>query len=59
VAPVNNLVPVFGGLFGVLFLGEPVATYHLTAAALVGIGICCAESGRRDAAPSAPHRARP
>ncbi len=58
VAPVNNLVPVFGGLFGVLFLGEPVATYHLTAAALVGIGIWCAESGRRDAAASAPHRAR-
>lgn len=45
VAPVNNLVPLFGGLFGILFLGEPLAQYHLVAAALVGLGIWCAESG--------------
>lgn len=45
-APFNNLVPLFGALFAILFLGEPVASYHLTAAALVGLGIWAAESGR-------------
>lgn len=46
-APFNNLVPVFGAGLGVVLLGEPLASYHATAAALVALGIWCAESGAR------------
>ncbi|RYF63656.1 MAG: DMT family transporter [Comamonadaceae bacterium] len=39
-----NLVPVFGPLLAVLVLGEPLATYHAVALALVLGGIWIAES---------------
>lgn len=45
-APYNNLVPIFGALFGMLLLGEPLHGYHLAASALVAVGILTAESGR-------------
>lgn len=34
-----NLVPVFGAILAVIFLGERIAVYHLAGAALVGCGI--------------------
>ncbi len=41
-----NLVPIFGAVFAVVLLGEPLAPYHLTAMALVVGGIALAQSGR-------------
>jgi drug/metabolite transporter (DMT)-like permease len=35
----SNLVPVYGALLAVLLLGEPLRPYHVTAAALVAVGI--------------------
>ena len=44
----TNLVPVFGSLFAVLFLGEPFHAYHVAALILVIGGILIAETiGRR------------
>lgn len=44
----TNLVPVFGALFAVLFLGEPFHFYHAVALVLVVGGILIAETiGRR------------
>jgi drug/metabolite transporter (DMT)-like permease len=41
-----NLVPVFGALMAVALLGEPFATYHVVALALVVGGIAIAQRGR-------------
>jgi drug/metabolite transporter (DMT)-like permease len=41
-----NLVPIFGALMAVGFLGEPLAAYHLVALALVIGGIALAQRGR-------------
>jgi drug/metabolite transporter (DMT)-like permease len=41
-----NLVPIFGALLAVILLGEPLATYHLIALALVIGGIALAQRGR-------------
>jgi drug/metabolite transporter (DMT)-like permease len=35
----SNLVPVYGAVLAVALLGEPLRPFHLTAAALVGVGI--------------------
>jgi drug/metabolite transporter (DMT)-like permease len=44
----TNLVPVFGALFAVIFLGEPFHLYHAAALILVVGGILIAETlGRR------------
>jgi drug/metabolite transporter (DMT)-like permease len=43
----SNLVPVYGALLAVLLLGEPFRAYHLTAAALVALGIWLVSRGRR------------
>jgi len=45
----SNLVPVYGALLAVLLLGEPFRTYHLTAAALVALGIWLVSRERRGA----------
>ncbi len=41
-----NLVPVFGAFLAVVLLGEPLATYHIVALALVIGGIGLAQRGR-------------
>ena len=41
-----NLVPIFGALMAVAFLGEPLRAYHLVALALVIGGIALAQRGR-------------
>ncbi|MDE3175442.1 MAG: DMT family transporter [Pseudomonadota bacterium] len=41
-----NLVPIFGAFLAVVLLGEPLATYHLIALALVIGGIALAQRGR-------------
>lgn len=41
-----NLVPIFGALMAVVFLGEPLAAYHILALALVIGGIALAQRGR-------------
>ncbi len=35
----TNLVPIYGAVLAILFLGEPLRPYHLAAAALVAVGI--------------------
>jgi len=45
----SNLVPVYGALLAVLLLGEPFRAYHLTAAALVALGIWLVSRERRGA----------
>ena len=40
-----NLVPVFGAFLAVVLLGEPLATYHLVALALVIGGVALAQRG--------------
>ncbi len=40
-----NLVPIFGALLAVALLGEPLASYHLVALALVVGGIALAQRG--------------
>jgi len=35
----NNLVPVFGGVLGVVILHEPLEAYHLVGASLVVLGL--------------------
>lgn len=42
-----NAIPIFGILLSVLFLGEPLQTFHLIAMAMVIAGIAIAEWGRR------------
>lgn len=42
-----NAIPIFGILLSVLFLGEPLHTFHLIAMAMVIAGIAIAEWGRR------------
>ena len=42
-----NLVPIFGAFMAVVFLGEPLAAYHLFALTLVIGGIALAQRGRR------------
>jgi drug/metabolite transporter (DMT)-like permease len=42
-----NAVPIFGLLLAVVFLGEPLHTYHLVAMAMVLAGIAIAEKGRK------------
>ncbi len=41
-----NLVPIFGAFLAVVLLGEPLATYHIVALALVIGGIGLAQRGR-------------
>ena len=41
-----NLVPIFGAFMAVVLLGEPLASYHLVALALVVGGIGLAQQGR-------------
>ncbi|RMF95282.1 MAG: DMT family transporter [Gammaproteobacteria bacterium] len=36
-----NLIPVFGALLAVLFLGESLYPYHLAGFAMIGAGVCC------------------
>lgn len=38
-APYNNLVPVVGGLLGVVFLREAIEGYHLLGGRLIGVGL--------------------
>lgn len=38
-APYNNLVPLFGGILGVVFLGETVEEYHIIGGALIIVGL--------------------
>lgn len=35
VAPYNNLVPLLGGVFGVIFLGESIERYHLIGGGII------------------------
>jgi drug/metabolite transporter (DMT)-like permease len=39
VAPYNNLVPFFGGVFGILLLGEKIESYHIWGGGLVVLGL--------------------
>ena len=43
-----NLVPAFGALMAVVLLGEPFATYHVVALALVVGGIAIAQRAKRN-----------
>jgi drug/metabolite transporter (DMT)-like permease len=43
-----NLVPAFGALMAVVLLGEPFATYHVVALALVVGGITIAQRAQRN-----------
>lgn len=51
-----NLMPVFGAVLAVIFLGERIAPYHAVAAALVFGGILLAGRGRGE--PSQPREGR-
>jgi drug/metabolite transporter (DMT)-like permease len=42
-----NAIPIFGILLSLVFLGEPLQTFHLVAMAMVMAGIWIAEWGRR------------
>ena len=41
-----NLVPIFGAVFAVTLLGEPLKSFHLVAIALVVGGIVLAQRGQ-------------
>jgi O-acetylserine/cysteine efflux transporter len=51
VAPFSLLVPVFGMLSGILFLGESLTGWKLTAAVLVLVGLALNQAGARLARP--------
>jgi drug/metabolite transporter (DMT)-like permease len=44
-----HLIPIFGALLSILFLGEQIAAYHLVGAALVFAGIALTNVRRRSA----------
>jgi len=46
-----NLIPVFGAVFTVLFLGERLYAFHVVGAALVFLGILMAVRDRLATAP--------
>jgi drug/metabolite transporter (DMT)-like permease len=48
-APFIHLIPLFGAILSILFLGEQIAAYHLLGAALVFIGIALTNVQRRRA----------
>jgi drug/metabolite transporter (DMT)-like permease len=46
-----NLIPVFGAVFAILFLGEHLYAFHVIGAALVFLGILMAVRDRLTTAP--------
>lgn len=48
--PFFHLIPIFGSLMGVVFLGESIGLYHVAGWLLILCGIAAAQLGRRDGA---------